>query len=391
MKCTHLYCDRVLSETLRSLWDEPRAPGAPARVWRDWVLVGALSLSALLEGTLRSDVLWRPVALVLALTLVWTLLWRRTHPLLMVAIAFVPLTLLSVASLLTGVAPVGLYTNGFILLLPYALLRWGSGREVVLGLPLIMTTYVLGVAADYTNVGESVAGLLFGLFPAVLGVLVRLQSRSHAQEKEQVKLREREQLARDLHDTVAHHVSAIAVRAQAGQYVAAADPERAIESLRVIEEEASRALGEMRVMVGALRRGEDADLAPQRGIRDLPHLAHDDHSPVVAVHIAGSLDDLSSAVDGAVYRMAQESITNALRHARDATRIDVRVHAGESDIGLTVIDDGAPSAAPSDRQGYGLLGMRERAALLGGTFEAGPQRDRGWRVTAVLPRSGGHA
>ncbi len=391
MKRAHPYCDRVLSETFRSLWDEPRAPGAPARVWRDWVLVGLLSLSALLEGTFRSDVLWRPVALVLALTLVWTLLWRRTHPLLMLAIAFVPLTLLSVASLLTGVAPVGLYTNGFILLLPYALLRWGSGRDALLGLPLIVTTYVLGIAADYTNVGESVAGLLFGLFPAVLGVLVRLQSQTHAQEKEQVKLREREQLARDLHDTVAHHVSAIAVRAQAGRYVAATDPERAIDSLRVIEEEASRALSEMRVMVGALRNGEDADLAPQRGIRDIPHLAHDDHSPVVAVHIAGSLDDLSSAVDGAVYRMAQESITNALRHARDATRIDVRVHAGESDIGLTVIDDGAPSTTPSDRQGYGLLGMRERAALLGGTFEAGPQRDRGWRVTAVLPRAGGYA
>jgi signal transduction histidine kinase len=359
-------------------------------VWRDWVLVGVLSLSALLEGTFRSDVLWRPVALVLALTLVWTLLWRRTHPLLMVAIAFITLTLLSVASLVTGVAPVGLYTNAFILLLPYALLRWGSGREVFLGLPLILTTYVLGIAADYTDLGESVAGLLFGLFPAVLGVLVRLQSRTHAQEKEQVKLREREQLARDLHDTVAHHVSAIAVRAQAGRYVAAADPDRAIDSLRVIEEEASRALSEMRVMVRALRQGEDADLAPQRGIRDIQLLAHDDYSPVISVHIAGALDDLSSAVDGAVYRMAQESITNALRHARDATRIEVRVHAGETDVGLTVTDDGAPSTTPSDRQGYGLLGMRERAGLLGGTFEAGPQRDRGWRVAAVLPRNGGY-
>ncbi len=381
----------MLSETFRSLWDEPRAPGAPARVWRDWVLVGALSLSALLEGTLRSDVLWRPVALILALTLVWTLLWRRTHPLLMVAIAFMPLAALSTASLASGVAPVGLYTNGFILLLPYALLRWGSGRDVLLGLPLIMTTYVLGIAADYTNFGESGAGLLFGLFPAVLGVLVRLQSRMHAQEKEQVKLREREQLARDLHDSVAHHVSAIAVRAQAGRYVSATDPERAIDSLRIIEEEASRALTEMRVMVGALRRGEDADLTPQRGIRDIPQLAPDDHSPVIAVHIAGSMDGLSSAVDAAVYRMAQESITNAVRHARGATRVDVRVHAGEGDIGLTVIDDGAPSTSTSDRQGYGLLGMRERAALLGGTFEAGPQREGGWRVTAVLPRNGGYA
>ena len=381
----------MLSETLRSLWDEPRAPGAPARVWRDWVLVGALSLSALLEATFRSDVLWRPVALVLVLTLVWTLLWRRTHPLLMVAIAFVPLALLSVASLVTGVSPVGLYTNGFILLLPYALLRWGSGRDVFLGLPLILTTYVLGIAADYTDLGESVAGLLFGLFPAVLGVLVRLQSRTHAQEKEQVKLRERQQLARDLHDTVAHHVSAIAVRAQAGRYVAASDPERAIDSLRVIEEEASRALSEMRVMVGALRDRENAELAPQRGVSDVLELARDDTSPVVTVQLSGTSDDLSSAVGAAVYRMAQESVTNALRHARNATRVDVRVQEGANDICLTVVDDGEPSSAPSERQGYGLLGMRERAALLGGTFEAGPQRPGGWQVTALLPRTGGQS
>jgi signal transduction histidine kinase len=359
------------------------------RVWRDWVLLAVLSLSALIEGTLRSDVLWRPVALALALALVWTLLWRRTHPLLMLVIAFVPLMALSVASLATGVASVGLYTNGFILLLPYALLRWGSGREVLLGLPLILTTYVLGIVADYTTFGEAIAGLLFGLFPALLGVLVRLQNRTHTQEKEQVKLIEREQLARDLHDTVAHHVSAIAVRAQAGRYVAATDPERAIDSLRVIEEEASRALNEMRVMVGALRRSKDADLAPQNGIRDIPRLAHDDHTPVVAVHIAGSLDGLSSAVDAAVYRIAQESITNAVRHARNASRVEVRVHAGEGDVGLTVTDDGATAGAPSE--GYGLLGMRERAALLGGTFEAGPQREGGWRVTAVLPRDGGYA
>ena len=88
----------------------------------------------------------------------------------MVAIAFAPLHRCPRGILVTGVAPVGLYTNGFILLLPYALLRWGSGRDVLLGLPLILTAYVLGIAADYTDFGEAVAGLLFALFPAVLGV-----------------------------------------------------------------------------------------------------------------------------------------------------------------------------------------------------------------------------
>ena len=185
--------------------------------------------------------------------------------------------------------------------------------------------------------------------------------------------------------------SAIAVRAQAGRYVAASDPERAIDSLRVIEEEASRALSEMRVMVGALRDGEGAELKPQRGVSDLLELAREATSPVVTVQLIGTSDDLSSAVGAAVYRMAQESVTNALKHARNATRVDVRVQEGASDICLTVVDDGEPSSAPAERQGYGLLGMRERAALLGGTFEAGPQRPGGWQVTAQLPRTGGQS
>ena len=119
------------------------------------------------------------------------------------------------------------------------------------------------------------------------------------------------ELARELHDTVAHHVSAIAIQAQAGQAVAATDPASAVEALAVIEAEASRTLYEMRTMVRVLRDGEAADYAPQRGISDLDGLTR--MSPVVQVHRTGDLAGRPQPVEVAVYRICQESVTNAIR------------------------------------------------------------------------------
>ena len=101
---------------------------------------------------------------------------------------------------------------------------------------------------------------------------MRYRASSRLRETDQVKLREREQLARELHDTVAHHVSAIAIRAQAGRALAPSRPDAAVDALEVIEEEASRTLDELRAMVGALRQGEEPDLAPQRGVADIERL-----------------------------------------------------------------------------------------------------------------------
>ncbi|MEO6628750.1 MAG: ATP-binding protein, partial [Aquihabitans sp.] len=189
----------------------------------------------------------------------------------------------------------------------------------------------------------------------------------------------------------AHHVSAIAVRAQAGRVVASTDPTAALDALVVIEEEASRTLAEMRTMVGALRHGKEPDLAPQRGVADIEHLANDPGDrPQVAVELSGDLDGLLPSVDTALYRLAQESITNAIRHARHATRVLVSVRGEPDCVRLTVGDDGDPGAFdPRSLSGYGLIGMAERAKLLGGTLEAGPNRNRGWTVHAVLPRGSG--
>jgi signal transduction histidine kinase len=205
---------------------------------------------------------------------------------------------------------------------------------------------------------------------------------------QQVRALERGELARELHDTVAHHVSAIAIQAQAGRAVAAADPASAVEALAVIEAEASRTLHEMRAMVRVLRDGEAADAepipyGPQRGISDLSELTR--MSPAVQVHCGGDLAGLPQPVEVAVYRICQESVTNAIRHSLNATAVTVDVTGDDGVVRLRVHDDGE-AARPATTVGYGLLGMAERAKLLGGACQAGPDPAGGWTVEATLPR-----
>jgi len=358
-------------------------------VWRDWALVGVLVAIALLEGFLRKDVVWRPFAIVFSLCVIATLLWRRTHPLVVVLLVFGAMLPLTIAVEVIGTEPVGLDTAACALLLPYALMRWGSGREIVIGMAVVVIVGTLGIAASYTGVGDAVGATVFFLLPPVLGASVRVWATAQDREMEQARMREREQLARELHDTVAHHVSAMVIQAQAGRVLADSRPDAAVEALRVIESEASSALKEMRTMVGVLRDGEAAELVPQRGVPDIQRLAAvSGEAPRVVVEISGDFDELRPAVGAAIYRLAQESVTNAIRHARHATRIDVRVCGDDDSVRLTVTDDGAPTSAGRVAWGYGLVGMNERAALLGGTFEAGPGEHGGWTVAAALPRSG---
>ena len=157
----------------------------------------------------------------------------------------------------------------------------------------------------------------------------------------------------------------------------------------MIEAEASRALAEMRTMVKILRDDQPAALTPSPRIADLVHFAGRPRTgPSVEVEIVGDVDAVPASVGTAVYRLVQESITNARRHARRATRIAVLVAADAGTVRLHVSDDGEPVHAVPAASGFGLVGMVERARMLGGTCEAGPGPDRGWTVAAVLPRAG---
>jgi signal transduction histidine kinase len=382
---------------------DPRPPGAPRRVWRDWALLAIATPLAVGEAIFRPDVVWRPFSLVVALAMLPLLLYRRSHPLAAVAIAFGSISVLNLVAIFVGQGQIGLMVLVFLMILPYSLFRWGSGREAVIGLGFLVAAWATSLAAEYTGLGDAIGGFIVLLFPVELGAMIRFQAKSRAQDIEQAKSMTREQLARELHDSVAHHVSAIAIQAQGGRAVASTDPDRAADVLGVIEEEASRALDEMRTMVGALRDGAEAELTPQPGVADIARLADISRfadsgqgadgatigdGPRIDVELSGDLDGLRPAVDTALYRLAQESITNAVRHARNASQVLVKVAGNDRSVELTVVDDGIHNPPPSSSLGFGLVGMNERAKLLGGTLYAGPNGGRGWTVNAVLPRDG---
>ncbi|WP_439657762.1 sensor histidine kinase [Lentzea sp. HUAS TT2] len=379
----------MTTNALTSLWTEPRAPDAPARVSRDWVLVGALMVTALLEGVLRDDVAWRPLATIVAVGLAPLLLWRRTHPLACVVVAFGTATALALANLLGGAPSVGLDTMVYVLVLLYALVRWGSGREIVIGLAVVAVAAGIGTVADHAGPADVFGAFAVLTASAAAGAAFRYRAESWRRALDQSRSEERVGLARVLHDIVAHHVSAIAVQAQAGRAMAGQRPEAALEALAVIEGEASRTLAEMRTMVRVLRDGAPAEYAPQPGVADLVSLARRAPVPVVDVELPDDLDELPSQVDAAVYRLAQEALTNALQHARNASRVEIRVVEGAGTLRLRVIDDGQVDPARSVNHGFGLLGMTERVQLLGGTLRAGPAPERGWSVDAELPTTVG--
>ena len=373
----------MITNALRSLWAEPRAADAPERVSRDWVLVGVLMVTALLEGVLRDDVAWRPFATIVAVGLAPVLLWRRTRPLACVVVSFGTAMVLGLATLAGGAPSVGLNTMIYVLVLVYALVRWGSGREIVIGLAVVLVAAVIGTVADYTGPADVIGG--FGILAAAGGAAFRYRAESWRRALDQIRSQERVGLARELHDMVAHHVSAIAVQAQAGRAMAGQRPEAGLEALAVIEGEASRTLAEMRAMVRVLRDGAPAEYAPQPGVADLVSLARRVPVPVVDVELPDDLDELPLQVDAAVYRLAQEALTNALRHARNASRVEIRVVEGAGRLRLRVTDDGQIDPARSASHGFGLLGMTERVQLLGGTLRAGPTPEGGWTVDAELP------
>lgn len=371
---------------IRSLWHEP-SPIRPPRRWvRDWALVGLLFTAAIVEWLVRAGQPHLAVAVLLEVGLLPTLLWRRSHPLFMVAIAF---SVTALAPLFMGGTKTEPFTLVYLLLLPYCLFRWGSGRASAIGTLFILGNLGLALALEQVSLSDTIGGAGVVMAVCALGAAVRYRSRARQRDLEQVKLVEREQLARDLHDTVAHHVSAMAIRAQAGLAVAETQPHAAVEALHLIEAEATRALAELRSMVRVLRHDAPADLGPQPRITDLERLAGRTGSgPAVEVQLTGDLTSLPSAVDTAVYRLVQESLTNARRHARHATRVTVTVAADDDSVRLSVSDDGESVPAHSRAgAGYGLTGMYERANLLGGSCTAGPGPVRGWIVAAVLPRA----
>jgi signal transduction histidine kinase len=217
----------------------------------------------------------------------------------------------------------------------------------------------------------------------------RLAEQAELEREEQARLavtEERARIARELHDVVGHSVSVMTVQAAAVRRLLEPDQDREREALLVVEQTGREALAEMRRMVGVLRRPEEAPaLAPQPSLEHLDKLvAHTRETGLpVELRVEGMPAQLPAALDTTAYRIVQEALTNAVKHA-NASRAEVVVRYRNGTVELIVSDDG-DGDGDGGGSGHGLVGMRERVSVYGGELEAGPQAGGGFRLRATLP------
>jgi signal transduction histidine kinase len=368
-------------QTARRILAGPDGPLALALV---------LALVALAEVTIYTDVETAMIANLIA-TLPLALVRRRVA-LAAGAIAFgVLLAISSADGTLTIAAVLALVTVAYVFASTYRR-RWA----VVLALPFLANA-IVPFSGD-TPTFASVLLLMLVVTAEALGDSRRERGEAIAERDEtrqamvdtlrdQAVMGERARIARDLHDVVAHHVSAIAVQAETARLTTDGLPDEGRAHFEAIGNTARDALGEMRRLLGVLR--EDAqgepDRDPQPGLarlNELVDMARAAGSPV-RLTLQGQVAALPPGVDLCAYRILQEALTNARRHAPGAA-VDVELDYGADLLHMRVRDHGPGPSSP-DHDGHGLLGMRERAIMVGGTLRTGPADGGGFEVEAELP------
>ncbi len=238
-----------------------------------------------------------------------------------------------------------------------------------------------------TTVGDAVFTMGLAVGAWALGEAARNRAKAIKQEALRAVREEQARIARELHDVIAHSVSVIVVQAGAADHVFDARPDEARAALRSIELAARDAQRELNRLLTAVRPdAHDDPTHPQPGLARLDELAVPLRAAGLSVDVRreGPVRPLPAGVDLSAYRIVQEALTNTLRHAR-GTRAEVTLRYSAELLELDVLDNGRGSAAVDGTPGYGILGMRERATMLGGTLEAGPVPGGGFRVSASLP------
>lgn len=357
----------------------------------DLIPVAVLGALLALEIAPAPDARPRGVLLALAALAAVPLAWRRTS-----AVAA------SGAVMASAIAMRQVTTTGYevqsvllcILLAAFSVGAYRERRAAVVGLGVTWLGLVLLEAGDVIVLGPLATGAW-----AVGRILDDRETdargaREHAartEEEAAVALAdERARIARDLHDIVAHSVSVMVVQAGAERLAADADSARTQAALAGIEQAGREALVELRRMLGVLRDPVSADDGRRPTVGDLAGLAENVRRAGLAVELSttGHERPLPPGVDISAYRIIQEALTNALRHA-GAGRADVTLRYGDHDLDVEVRDDGNGSGLTDvDGSGHGLIGMRERATVLGGRLEAGDAPDGGFVVRARLPLEG---
>jgi signal transduction histidine kinase len=340
---------------------------------------------------------WLTTALTLLLAL--PLAFRRSAPLLSCSLVVAAIVIQAVVS--------GNSAEGFQLILAsgvaaYSVAAYSDRRGALVGLCLFVVGYAVYAGEDHNiqsgRTGELWAGAFFGaglLAAWLTGIFVHssreraafaARMSMHEQATADAVADERSRLARELHDIVSHNLSVVV--AQAGgaraQGAGASDP-----ALEKIEQSSRDALVEMRRLLGVLRASDDGiSLSPQPGLAQVSSLAETVRAAGLPVQLEFECDqeEIPPGLQLSVYRIVQEALTNALKHA-NAGQARVRISQTTESLTVEVADDGVGAAATAhaNSQGYGLIGMRERVDHFGGTLHTGPQPNGGFAVTATLP------
>ncbi|MDF2269891.1 histidine kinase [Streptomyces coacervatus] len=383
------------------------------------LMVAALSLPDLLGGDANSPFrdadaraqLPSAVLVAVLVALVVPLWWRRRAP----AVAYFVIASVSLVQWSLGIwlpagfgALIALYTlarNGSL-----RVLGWAAGLTAV---ELLLAVFVLvpidhPVIGSFFLLGTATASVAVGLTLRIRRMyLEALEDRARRLEIEQdqrVRLTaaaERSRVAREMHDIVGHNLSVMVSLADGAATLAATRNERSTEALRILGDTGRQAMSELRRVLGVLRedRGHEEEdvrmLSPQPGIADLDPLLTRVRAAglTVTYRTAGDIDALGSGVQLTVYRIVQESLTNTLKHAGTGASAEVAIAVAAGEVRIRVADTGVPPGAPSqprretrgDSPGHGLVGIRQRAAMYGGTVIAGPRdTGHGWLVDVVL-------
>ncbi len=364
------------------------------------VVTGALAAHAWGDSTVNDpnevDPSWWTLLVVLLGTV--PIYWRRTHTL--------------VAGLVVVSAEVfGLYVGmggaAFIgsVIAVYSIGAHTIGvrrtRTMIAIATLVVGLFIAGWVDGLSLLDEFISTGVLLITAFVLGDNLRrrrqhvadLAERAERAEREQGLIAEqrvtaeRNRIARDLHDVVAHSVSVMVIQAGAARRNLATDPATAAEALEALESTGRRTMSELRAILGVLRTdgaGTTPDLDPQPSLSRLEALAAEGELDV-RVGVDGDIGRLPESISITGYRLVQEALTNVRRHAGDPDTVEVNLRIDDDRLTIDVRDDGRGAAALPSEDGFGIIGMRERVAAVGGTVDAGPRPGGGWRVRAVLP------
>ncbi len=363
-------------------WDRLRR--VDGRIWDALlalVLVAAGLAGVISEGAPGVD----PLALAVPVIAGGAIAWRRSFPLpvaLVVGVAATVGGLLDSSATPMPPLAIALYT---------AAAERERNRALIVSIPVgLAATLAPYVHQDFNWAEALLAFLLSAGIPVGLGRATfnrrRRIARDRATAAREAVAAERTRIARELHDVVAHAMSVMVVQAGAARAVRDRDPEAADAALHHVEETGREGLAEMRRLLGVLRDDGDAPLTPPAGLADLDDLLARTRAAGLPVEVVveGTPRALPPLVDVSAYRIVQESLTNALRYAGDAhARVLLRYR--EDGMDVEVADDGLGPAKGGAERGHGLAGMRERAAISGGSISAGARVGGGFEVRASLP------